>query len=198
MLLSLDQHDLGWSKQIRVKLRDYGLEQDWDVIAKKPNNEWKAAVKEAGEKKHVEKLKSECWTTRNGIGKEKTKSKPILDQLSDTNYRRTTNSVLMKMSKLKAKAIIMLRYGMLECAANYENKYKSKKCDNCHTLDDASHRINFCERWKHINFWDSEIKIDVKQAFSEEKEDLENIALNVLAIWDLRNGKNCMKEAEET
>ena len=162
ILLSLDQHDLGWSRQIREKLRDYGLEQNWDAIAKMTDNEWKVAVKEAGEKKNIEKLKSECWSTRNGTGKEKTKSKPILNQLNDDNYRRTNDVTLMKMNKLKAKAIIMLRYGMLDCAANYENKYKSKKCNNCHTLDDVSHRINFCEKWKQINFFDSEIKIDLE------------------------------------
>ena len=110
-------------------------------------------------------------------------------------YCRTSDCGIMKLTRLKARAVIMGRYGMLDCANNFENKYHSKICGTCGDTDDECHRVNFCRKWESINYYASNRKVDMQLMHSHEKGDLEEIADVILSIWDLRNGKNAMIEA---
>ena len=98
----------------------------------------------------------------------------------------------MKLTKLKAKAILMGRYGMLDCANNFQNGYKSKLCDACNKTDDENHRINECIKWKISNPVTLNEIFDYEKIYSNDIEDLEFASDIVLNKWDLKNGRNCM------
>ena len=124
---------------------------------------------------------------------EKTKTKSVIDILNKPDYIRAPLTVLLDKTKLEVKAIIMGRYGMLDCSNNYEVKYKRKNCMQCNEIDNESHRINSCPKWKNINFYDSDIKVDFLDIYSSDSDMLSKMAGVVLGIWDLANGKNEMR-----
>ena len=99
----------------------------------------------------------------------------------------------MKLSRLKAKAIIMARSGMLECAANYKNKYRTKICKECNTTDDECHRINDCKRYAGTNNHQSNEQFTYNLVYSDKLEDLVAAAETIRHVWDLANGKNKMR-----
>ena len=100
---------------------------------------------------------------------------------------------ILNRSKMGAKAIIMGMSGMLDCANNYHFKYKSKTCNECKEIDDESHRINYCKKYAYINLFESDLKFDFCNIYSEEKEEVDKVEYVIRHLWDLSNGKNQMK-----
>ena len=192
ILMTLDDYCIGWSRQIRQKLSEYGLETNWDVLKRKTDNEWKSTVKTAIEKRNRERLLDECKTFRHGCVHEKTKTKSIIKEIERSDYCRTRLTTILSMTRLKARAIVMARYGMLDCSSNFGNKYGTKQCKECRVIDDEAHRMNNCKTWRIVNRYESVIKIDFNAVFSNDKTELESIADEILSIWDLKNGKNCI------
>jgi hypothetical protein len=70
----------------------------------------------------------------------------LVDILKVPGFYREPNINILKMSRMKCKALVMGRYGMLDCGKNYEKRYKRKNCTACDVLDDESHRINECQQ----------------------------------------------------
>ena len=99
----------------------------------------------------------------------------------------------MSKNKIIARAYIMGKYGMLQCAANYSNGYGSKDCRKCLVVDDESHRINHCKEWSNINLANSDTCIDYDLINSDNVEDSMKVVEQIMAMWDLGNNKNCMK-----
>ena len=194
LLKTLDMHSIGWAQQIRIKLREYELDEDWERIRNKGEAVWKRQVKQAIEKRHKAKLHEECHSVRGDKICEKTKTLTIIPSIESEDFNRTRDYGLMTLTIIKARAIIMGRYMMLDCANNFENKYGSKKCDVCNVIDDEIHRINYCPKWESINYCDNDeqAKIDFSLIYSDKKSDLEETADVILSIWDLKNGKNSM------
>ena len=62
-------------------------ETNWEVIAKKTKNEWKNEVNVAAEKMNIKRLKEDCMIKQNGILRQKTKTKTIIDKLDAPNYK---------------------------------------------------------------------------------------------------------------
>ena len=194
LLKTLDMHSIGWAQQIRIKLREYELDEDWERIRNKGEAVWKRQVKQAIEKRHKAKLHEECHSVRGDKICEKTKTLTIIPSIESDDFNRTHDYGLKTLTRIKARAIIMGRYMMLDCANNFENKYGSKKCDVCNVIDDEIHRIIYCPKWKSINYCDNDeqAKIDFSLIYSDKKSDLEETADVILSIWDLKNGKNSM------
>ena len=122
---------------------------------------------------------------------EKTKTKRVVKSIERENYSRSKEHTLCKLTRLQARAVIMSQYGMLDCANNFENKYKSRKCSECNTLNDEIHWINLCKRWENVNYYYIAKKVDWNMLDSDNYEDLKCMANVVLSIWDLKNGRNC-------
>ena len=99
----------------------------------------------------------------------------------------------MKLTRLKSKAIIMARSGMLDCATNYKNKYRTTICKECNKTDDENHRINECIKYSYINNCDRTEKFDFSTVFIDTVEAIESAAQTISKIWDLANGKNLMR-----
>ena len=62
-------------------LEQWGLEQQWEVIASKSKAAWEREVKIAAEKQNRTKLTEACHTKHRGTSKAKTKTKTIVEKL---------------------------------------------------------------------------------------------------------------------
>ena len=103
----------------------------------------------------------------------------------------------MNLTRLQTKAIIMARSGMLDCATNFKNKYRSTICKECTKIDNENHRINECKKYSSINNHNRAEKFDFSIVFSDTVEELQTAAQVINMIWDLANGKNTMRDTNE-
>ena len=99
----------------------------------------------------------------------------------------------MKLTSIEARALIMGRYGMLDCRANFSRGYGGKLCEVCNVIDDEIHRVNFCQKYSTINRYDNPEKVDFESIYSDNVDDVMPVINAVLEIWDLENGRNKMK-----
>ena len=176
MLMVLNELGTGWSKHINLKLIEYGLEQEFQAIKDKSKGQWRSEVTKAIEAKQKERLEHEC-RKENGEVKEKTKH--VLEQLQKPSYCRKPCQVL-KLSRSKARIILIARYGMLDCAANYSHSYKSKECEVCKVLDDENHRLNGCGQSQDVEEW-----TDFKQVYGEDLNTLTRMSNQIARKWGL-------------
>ena len=88
----------------------------------------------------------------------------------------------------------MGRYGMLKCANNFSNGHGTKICEACDTIDDETHRINQCTKWRDANLYTSSEKTDYDDIYSEDTDKSFAIVEIILSLWDLENGKNEMRQ----
>ena len=178
---------------MRTTLGSWDLEEQWDVIALKSKGEWKNEVEKAAERINKEMLKNDCLTKERGHSKPKTKSKTILQELEKIEYRRKPLEVMNQGSIITARALIMGRYGMLKCKANFSGGNGQKLCSVCEEIDNESHRINHCEVYKSTNLYESETKIDFSMIYSDNMNEALKITDAILKLWDLGSGRNEMK-----
>ena len=190
----LQAYDIGWAKQIDEVLHQWNLEKDWDKIAKKSKGEWKVEVEKAAEKANIERLKSDCFTKERGDCRPKTKTKTILQYLDNPDYKQKPIEVMNYGSVLVTRAVIMGRYGMLNCKANFSSGSRNKACNMCSVLDDESHRINDCIKYKETNFYELGEKIDFSQIYSNNLANVIKVVEVILKLWDLGYGKNMMRQ----
>ena len=89
--------------------------------------------------------------------------------------------------------ILMARYGMLDCAANYHGKYKTKICEECKVIDNEDHRINHCKRWEGINLYGTDFTLNFNSVFSNDLGEIHQTSSRLGSIWNIQNGKNEMR-----
>ena len=87
----------------------------------------------------------------------------------------------------------MGKFGMLQCAANFERSYGGKNCKVCGTVDDESHRINDCKIWENINLYHKDEILNFEHIYSEDTEQSLKVVERILMMWDLGNGRNTMR-----
>ena len=95
------------------------------------------------------------------------------------------------------RAVLMGRYGMLKCRANFSSSYTNKNCPECNVIDDESHRINYCSVFRSTNLYDSTEKIDYDKLFSNDLNEVLTVVTIILKLWDLGCGKNSMRNNVE-
>ena len=183
----LDEYKIGWSGQIRQILEEYGLHITWEQIETLTKSQWRNQVHIAAEKHNREMMISECHQQKepNNL---KTKTVTIIEKLNDQDYHRRPLSGIVGLNKLYAKAIIMGRYGMLDCACNYRSKYKTVECLQCKKEDNENHRMNECAKWRR----DDSTNMSFSQIYSDESETLKTMAKQILSYWCIEHGKNQM------
>ena len=120
MLKVLDKLKVGWTKQVRSMLVLYQLPTDFTTIKNTPFPHWKNYVIAALEKRHKERLLEDCHKKEHGQPIPKTKTTSIIDEINNVNYKRKPCNEIMSCNKAECKAIIMARYGMLECGRNFK------------------------------------------------------------------------------
>ena len=188
-------NQVGWAKRIDEVLHMWNLEEDWATIATKSRGEWKREVERASEKMNIERLKGDCHTKERGDYKQKTKTKTILQTIDNTNYQREPLKIMEYGSVLVTRAVIMGRYGMLNCKANFSSGYGGKDCATCNKVDDENHRINECIKYRAINLYERENKINFNLIYSDTVQEVLKIVELIPKLWDL--GKNTMRQINE-
>ena len=96
----------------------------------------------------------------------------------------------LKNDKNTTKALILARFGMIECGKNFRNKI-TQTCPQCETLDDEDHRLNFCIKWRDINFYDESEKVPFGEIYSCEEEKLKEMISRIKKVWnvEVENGQ---------
>ena len=187
----LNKLDIGWSKNIRSTLSKYDLPLDLNTIKNIHPTAWKNITKKAIEKENHERLKQECHKTIDGIATEKTKTKSILTLLNDPAYTRKPRSELIYASKQETKAIIIARFGMLECGQNYKGTINIL-CDQCNVVDNENHRLNHCIKWRDMNLYDSDEKADIQSIHSCDINTIRPLLLLIEKVWNVRTAHGTM------
>ena len=126
--------------------------------------------------------------------RQKTKTRTIIEEIDATDYERKPIDISNYGSVLTTRALIMGRYGMLNCGANFAKGYGGKCCNNCGTLDDESHRINDCIIYRGTNLYDSGEKLDFGHIYSNNMQQIMKVVEMILKMWDLGCGKNVMRK----
>ena len=117
----------------------------------------------------------------------------ILEQINDPSFVRKPLEFMDK-NLLIARALIMGRYGMLQCGANFQKGYGNKECKECKVKDDESHRINSCKVYSNINLYNTSENVDFNLIYSNDMVECMKIVEKILIMWDLANGKNTMRD----
>ena len=165
---TLRNKDIGWLRNIEKTLTLWELTTNWDTITKTPKNAWKLEVQKAAEKRNKVLLLNECQTKDRGTTKNKTKTKTIAEKLEGEEYKRAPAKILKYLNCMESRALIMGRYGMLDCRANFSNGYGDKICDLCYTHDDERHRMNECVKFRSINRCDNQLKIPFDDIYHDD------------------------------
>ena len=121
------------------------------------------------------------------------KTKSILKILDSPTYKRQALLILTRLSSIASRALIMGRYGMLDCKTNFSKDYGGKLCKACNIIDDEMHRVNFCQKYYPINRYENPEKVDFETIYSNNVNDVRPVINAILEMWDLENGRNKTK-----
>ena len=95
------------------------------------------------------------------------------------------------MTRQETKTILMARFGMLDCGANYKST-KSLQCTTCNLLDNEDHRLNTCKSWHETNFYNEIEKIPFESVYSSDTTVLRNIIPKIEQVWNTRTAHGSM------
>ena len=133
-----------------------------------------------------------------GEKKQKTKTRCIEKVINNEQYKRGPDSFLTAHhSLIYAKAYIMGKYGMLECANNYANKHGGKLCREFDVIDDESHEINDCKLNENINRRSNTEKIIFDDIHCNDSQKILVVVRCILVVWDLERGRNVIRTVAE-
>ena len=104
-LYTLKDKGIGWFTRITNTLLRYNLPTDFQTIASIRPNSWKNAVKLVIEQKNKERLKDDLYKYEDGIEILKTKTKSILEKLSNPLYSRKPEEEIVYTTKYETKTI---------------------------------------------------------------------------------------------
>ena len=131
------EENINWAKQIDETLAKWNLETDWEKIAEKSVPQWKNEVLTAAEEMNANRLADECKTKLRGETRSKTKTKYVESVITEPSYERNIDPILVKYPSITyARALILGRFGMLQCASNFSVKYGGKLCKKCGEVDE--------------------------------------------------------------
>ena len=98
------------------------------------------------------------------------------------------------MTKYEAKTVMIARFRMLECGANYMGS-ATQTCQTCNCNDDENHRLNMCPIWKENSLFQSEEKIDFNDIYSCDTNILRNVIPFIQKLWNVKNAHGTMRTA---
>ena len=140
---------------------------------------------------NTKRLYEDCHKNENGIQVPKTKTAHIVPSLSGDTYERKLRDDIIQCTKYETKAIIIARFGMLECGWNYKGSIP-ETCAQCNQIDDENHRLNYCIRFRETNLYDTDEKVDFSEIFSTDINTLRNILPKIEGVWNVKNAHGTM------
>ena len=190
-LHTLENLNIGWYKDIKETLTDYGLPTDFAAIKSISRRQWKKRVCEMVEIKNQSRLLDDCHKLQNGVKTPKTKTAHLIPFLTSNSYKREPVKEIIGASKYDTKTIITARFGMLQCGKNFKGNM-SEMCNECHKIDDEDHRLNHCPKYREINYHDHETNIDYKNIFSNDINVLHDILPSIKRVWNTKTAHGSM------
>ena len=187
--------NIGWGKSVIDILDKNKLPTDLEVIRRQGKNEWKRNVKRSIEARNNERLIKDLHKTEHGEEKRKTKTVSIVNTVKDPSYQSSPQAVIMEMSKQETKTLIISRYHMLECGANFKGT-RPQTCNTCDVLDDENHRLNHCVKYSEMNRHDRIDKANFDDIYSDDPGVVGGIMSEVTKVWNLSNSNGTMIESQ--
>ena len=80
---------------------------------------------------------------------------------------------------------------MLDCGNNFKGTLK-QICDECHTLDNEDHRMNYCGKWDTINYVKDSDKKVFDMIYSNDINDIREILPAIENVWKTKNAHGTM------
>jgi len=73
----------------------------------------------------------------------------------------------------------------------------NEQCKECKCLDNEEHRMNYCVKYRDINFYDDDVekKIPFQSIFSENMCTLKLVFGKIGKVWNLKSGHGTMNIA---
>ena len=124
-------------------------------------------------------------------------TKSILSKLETPNFKRKPLEIMNHGSVSVVRAMIMGKYGMLKCRANFSMGLGQKNCETCGTVDDESHRINDCVLYRDINLYDKSEKVNFEDIYCDNMLTALKVVEHIMRMWDLGCGKNAIRKAKK-
>ena len=187
----LEEQNIGWAKTIKQTLHYLDLPTDLTNIRNKRPSEWKRLVDEKIEIRNRARLLEECHKMVNGEKIRKSKTAHIVEHIKAETYTRKPSPEVLYLTKQDTKTIVISRFRMLECGINFKNT-NSVLCSACKVTDDEDHRLNYCVRFKSINFHDHVEKVNFNDVFSTDTEVLKQVIAKIERVWNTRNAHGSM------
>ena len=100
------------------------------------------------------------WLSQNSswYSRSQDKTASIIDIHNTDYYERKPCEEILSCTKQETKTIVIARFGMLECGRNFKGS-NSITCNESSTVDDEEHRLNYCKKFRAMNYYDYEQKI---------------------------------------
>ena len=95
------------------------------------------------------------------------------------------------MTKPETRTLITARYGMLECGKNFGGTMGGE-CSICNAHDDEDHRLNYCKKWRSINFYEESEKVQFDAIYSNDIDTLRNVIPKIQKVWNTKNAHGTM------
>ena len=184
-LQRLRDKKVGWFVRISDTLQKYNLPTDFHTIASMRPNAWKNTVTSVIERKNKERLQGDQYKKENGTDILKTKTKSILEKLLEPHYVRQPEKEILYTTKYETKTILIARYGMLVCGANFKGTMKST-CQTCNVMDDEKHRLNICPLWNDPDDIETRALIDFDVIHSPDIEKIRPMLKEIGRLWNTK------------
>ena len=121
----------------------------------------------------------------------KTKTAKIFKEITKPAYKRKPQIEILNSTKHEAKTIMIARFGMLECGMNNKGSMK-EICEQCKSQDNENHRLNYCPKWRDINFHDYTEKIDFELVNSKDIDILRKTCEKISKVWNTKSAHGSM------
>ena len=145
-----------------------------EKIKEKTKPVWKREVRKAVEKTNRKRLEDECHETTPEGKRVKSKTSYVHKKLIEDNYQRKPMYPIAALNQIEAKTLILARFRMLECGKNFRGT-SPETCSECNEIDDESHRLNSCSRFRQTNLCNSSEKAEFTDVYSNDIETVKNI-----------------------
>ena len=175
----------------KAKLSEYGLEQNFDLIKSKSRPQWKKEVETAVDSINREKLRDQCYETKAGVTKAKTKTAFLIKEIDSEHYKRDLMEPIQRLNRYETKVLMLSRFHMLECGKNFKGSLP-EICPSCDVTDDEQHRLNHCIRFKNTNLYDSPNKTNFDDIYSDDFATVQSALNRIDKVWNLKTGHGCM------
>ena len=148
---------------------------------------WKNLVTRKVEIKNTRRLLDDCYKTCDGIQTPKTKTSHIIEKIENPTYQRGMLDELKNCSKHETKTIIISRFGMLECGANFKGSLEIL-CRKCNVTDDENHRLNECDIYKTLPS-----RVNFSDIHSRDSNVLTHVIKMIEQLWNTKTAHGTIK-----